>query len=68
MDLGFNVEIQLGDFVAEETTDASVWVKKSHDPKWNDSNKRHKAHKVLCCVRNPYDVAASIMHFFPSLT
>ena len=67
MNLMFNVDLQMADFKGEEITDASVWIKKSHDPKWNKGNKRHKAHKVVCCVRNPYDVAVSIMHFFPSL-
>ena len=67
MSLEFNLDFQLGYFKSEEVTDASVWVKKSHDPKWNKNNKTHKCNKALCCVRNPYDTIASIMHFFPAL-
>ena len=67
MSLEFNVDLQLKDFKAEEITDSSVWIKKSHDPKWNDNNKTHKCHKAICCVRNPFDTIASIMNFFPAL-
>ncbi len=67
MSLEFAVDLQLGDFKAEEVTDCSVWVKKSHDPKPNMNNKVHKANKILCCVRNPYDCIASLMNFLPTL-
>ena len=67
MSLEFNVDLQLQDFKAEEITDSSVWVKKSHDPKPNMNNKIHKSNKILLCVRNPYDCFASLMHFLPSL-
>ena len=26
-----------------------------------------KANKIVCCVRNPADTVASLMHFFPTL-
>ena len=67
MSLEFNVDLQLQDFKAEEVTDASVWIKKSHDPKWNDNNKTNKCNKAVVCVRNPYDCISSLMHFLPTL-
>jgi len=67
MSLEFAVDLQLGDFKGEEITDCSVWVKKSHDPKPNLGNKVHKANKILCCVRNPYDCITSLMHFLATL-
>ena len=66
MCLDFAVDLQLGDFKGEEITDHSVWIKKSHDPKPNRDNKVHKANKILCCVRNPFDCIASLMHFLPT--
>ena len=67
MCLEFNVDMQQQYFKAEEITDASVWVKKSHDPKYDTGTVLHKCHKVICCVRNPYDCIASFMHFYPPL-
>lgn len=67
MSVEFSADLQLSDFKAEEVTDDSVWVKKSHDPKWNLNNRMHKSNKVICCVRNPYDTLASLMNFFPTL-
>ena len=67
MAVEFNLDMQLGFFKAEEITDSSVWVKKSHDPKYDDLHKVHKCHKILCVVRNPYDITSSLMHFFPIL-
>ena len=67
MSIFFTVDLQLLDFKAEEVTDSSVWVIKSHDPKPDEDNKRHRVNKILCCVRNIYDVAASLQHFFPML-
>ena len=55
------------EFKAEEVTDSSVWVIKSHDPKPDGGNKRHRVNKIICVVRNVFDVAASLMHFFPML-
>jgi len=65
MSLEFNVDLQLSDFVAEEITDESIWIKKSHDPKWNNNNKLSKCNKIVCCVRNPFDIIASMMNFLP---
>jgi hypothetical protein len=67
MSLEFCVDLQLKDFKAEEIIDSSVWIKKSHDPKWNLNNITNKCNKVICCDRNPYDVIPSLMHFFPTL-
>ena len=64
MSLPLNVDMQLKYFKAEEITDASVWVKKSHDPKYDPLHKVHKCHKIICVVRNPYDITSSLMHFF----
>lgn len=55
-------------FKGEEVTNESVWIKKSHEPKWNKNNKIHKCNKVIICVRNPFDVIASIMNFLPCLS
>ena len=57
----------MGDFCAEEITDDSVWVRKSHDPKWNLCNKMNICNMGIVCVRNPYDTIASMMNFLPSL-
>lgn len=67
MSLEFNVCLQLSDFKAEEITDSSIWIKKSHEPKPNLNNKTNKCNKILCCVRNPYDCISSLMHFLPTL-
>jgi hypothetical protein len=58
MTLELGVDIQMM-FIAEEITDSTVWIKKSHDPKMNVNNKTHYCNKILCCVRNPYDTIAS---------
>ena len=67
MSVEFVVDLQLSEFKAEEITDNSVWIKKSHDPKWNLGNITNKCNKIICCVRNPYDTMASLMSFFPTL-
>jgi hypothetical protein len=67
MSLEFNVDLQLSDFKAEEISDASVWIKKTHDPKPNLNNKINKCNKIICCVRNPFDIIASMMSFLPTL-
>ena len=56
------------DFKGEEITDQSVWIKKSHDPKSNRNNKTHKSNKIIVCVRNPFDIIASLMNFYPCLS
>jgi hypothetical protein len=56
------------DFKGEEVTDESVWIKKSHDPKSNKNNKTHKSNKIVVCVRNPFDIIASLMNFLPCLS
>ena len=67
MSIEFCVDLQMQQFKGEEITDSSVWIKKTHDPKWNDGNKTHKCNKVLCVARNPYDTITSVMHFLPCL-
>lgn len=64
MSIEYCVELQLQDFKAEEVTDNSVWIKKSHDPWYSLGNVTNKCNKVICCVRNPYDTIASCMNFF----
>jgi len=55
--------MQLNGFIGEEITDSSVWFTKSHDPQMSPKSVPHKCNKVICCVRNPYDVMVSMMHF-----
>lgn len=42
-----------------------MWVVKTHDPVCFFINLIFKCHKVVCCVRNPYDTLASNMHYLP---
>ena len=67
MSLEFCVDLQMGDFCGEEITDDSVWIRKTHDPKWNLGNKTNICNLGIVCVRNPFDTIASIMNFLPSL-
>ena len=67
MSVEFCVDLQMGDFCGEEITDDAVWVRKTHDPKWNLCNKTNICNMGIVCVRNPFDTIASIMHFLPSL-
>ena len=67
MAIEFTQDLQLSEFKGEETVDDQVWIFKSHDNKWNQGNMLCKANKVVCCVRNPADTIASLMHFFPTL-
>jgi len=48
----------------EEITDASVWIKKTHDPfKSPGISCIHKCNKAICIVRNPYDALFSLANF-----
>jgi len=67
MALEFCADLQHSDFKGEEVTDASVWIKKSHDPKWNLNNKTNLCNKAVVCVRHSYDCMSSLMHFLPTL-
>lgn len=67
MALEFCVDLQMGDFCGEEITDNSVWVRKTHDPKWNLNNKMNYCSLGIVCVRNPFDTIASMMNFLPAL-
>ena len=66
MPLELNVDMQLNQNKAEEITDESVWMYKSHDPLPGPPGKMCLAiaNKVLCCVRNPFDTIASCFIFF----
>ena len=64
--LELNVDMQMGQNMAEEICDDSVWVFKSHDPIPVMGCLRAITDKVLVCVRNPYDTIAS--HFVFSAT
>ena len=59
MTMEFNLDMQLVSNKAEEITDSSVWIYKSHDPYLIPFHQKAKANKVICCVRNPYDIIAS---------
>lgn len=67
MSVEFSADLQLSEFKGEEVTNDLVWIKKSHDPKWNLNNRLHKSNKIICCVRNPFDTIASLMNFFLTL-
>ena len=57
--VGLNVDMQLNQNKAEEICDDSVWLFKSHDPLPIGKSRQAIADKVLCCVRNPFDIIAS---------
>ena len=59
MAMEFNLDMQPISNKAEEITDSSVWIYKSHDPCFIPFHQKAKANKVICCVRNPYDIIAS---------
>ena len=63
MNLELNIDLQLTDFKAEEITDSTVWVYKSHDPEQKWKSKRAVCNKVICCVRNPFDQIPSSAQF-----
>ena len=63
--IDFNHDLQMTQFKGEEVADSSVWAVKTHDPVCFFFNLVFKCHKVLCCVRNPYDTLASNMHYLP---
>jgi len=68
MKVEFNAEMQMKDFKGEEITDSSIWVYKSHHPMKMgppgapNNNFRARCNKIISCVRNPYDVLASMPH------
>ena len=55
--------LQMPYFKAEEITDPTVWVYKSHNPQILPNSKLAKCNKVICTVRNPYDIIVSWLHF-----
>ena len=59
MTIEFNQDMQLNMNKAEEITDSSVWIYKSHDPYFVPFHQKAKANKLICCSRNPYDTIAS---------
>lgn len=64
MDLMETGVFQSGAMPGEEITDASVWIKKSHDPfKPPGVSNIHKCNKAICVVRNPYDAFISMISF-----
>jgi hypothetical protein len=63
IDMGLHVHQQLAEFLGEHIADESVWIKKSHDPLALPGSLINKVNKVICCVRNPYDVMVSMSHF-----
>jgi len=68
MALEFCHDLQGSHFKGEETIDASVWIKKSHDPFYTGpTSVPNKSNKVINCVRNPFDTIASTMCFLPTL-
>ena len=64
MQIELNIDMQLNSNKGEGICDSSVWVYKSHDPMWMPDGLMQKANKVLCCVRNPFDVMASCYTFY----
>ena len=63
MVMGLGFQQMFCEFLGEMHTGASVWVQKSHDPMWLPGNHINRVNKVICCVRNPFDVIASMTHF-----
>lgn len=63
MDKGLHVHQMFAEFLGEHIVDDSVWIKKSHDPMLLPGSLVNKVNKVICCVRNPYDVFVSMTHF-----
>jgi hypothetical protein len=61
--LEYVIDLQLKS-LAEEITDDTVWVKKSHFPMVPPYSVVHKSNKAVVCVRNPYDAFASFMNLF----
>lgn len=58
----------LFDFKGEDVTDDTVWICKTHYPSPVYKGKETDFNKVLCCVRQPMDTLASLMHFFVTFT
>lgn len=58
----------LFDFKGENIVDDTVWICKTHYPSPVFRAKEADFNKVLCCVRQPLDTLASLMHFFVSFT
>jgi len=53
----------LTEFPGEEITDASVWMKKSHEPmNIAGGSIINKTNKMICVVRNPYDAIISMLN------
>ena len=63
MTLEQNIDMQLNYFKAEEITDSSVWIFKSHDPIRTFNPVKAKSNKTIVCVRNPFDVIVSVLQF-----
>lgn len=63
IDMGLIVHQRCAEFLGEHVVDDSVWIKKSHDPMQLPGSLMTKCNKVICCVRNPYDVMISMTHF-----
>ena len=60
LDQTINNQINLA---GEEITDASVWIKKTHDPASSPGGAViHKSNKIICIVRNPFDTIISSLN------
>ena len=44
-----------------------MWIKKSHYPMTLYKDVLNKCNKIICCVRNPYDVFASFMYYYTTM-
>lgn len=64
MSMEFDIDLQQTDFKGQETVNESVWINKTHAPVCMYKPMIFNAHKIICCLRNPYDCVASCMHFF----
>lgn len=63
-DLNYHLHdnLQFNGFTGEAINDDHTWFVKTHYPLCLEA--AFKANKVICCVRNPFDVATSMFHFW----
>ena len=59
--------LQMTGMIGEGIVDDRCWVTKTHFPS-GIQLQSFKAHKVIICVRNPFDVIKSISSFFTTFT
>ena len=66
LNCALHLALQLCGFSGESMTNPNVWIVKTHFPLGNEP--KLNARKVICCVRNPQDVVASMFNFWATFT